>query len=75
VDAPFASGLPDPDRAWADDYRVLSRVFAGKPGRWRTSRTPSLREITNCLSPSSPFSPVLFVPDVRRANGGGARTR
>jgi hypothetical protein len=32
---------------------VLSRVSAGEPGRWRTTRTPFLREIMDCLSPSS----------------------
>jgi phage terminase large subunit GpA-like protein len=36
-------------------------VSAGEPGRWRTSRTPFLREIMDCLSPSSPFSRVVFV--------------
>jgi phage terminase large subunit GpA-like protein len=65
VDAPFESALlPDPDldvSQWADEYRVLSRVSAGEPGRWRTSRTPFLREIMDCLSPSSPFSRVVFV--------------
>jgi phage terminase large subunit GpA-like protein len=65
VDAPFESALrPDPNITvdeWADKYRVLSRVSAGEPGRWRTSRTPFLREIMICLSPSSPFSRVVFV--------------
>jgi len=65
VDSPFeAALLPDPDldvSQWADEYRVLSRVSAGEPGRWRTSRTPFLREIMDCLSPSSPFSRVVFV--------------
>ncbi|HUA57935.1 MAG TPA: phage terminase large subunit family protein [Verrucomicrobiae bacterium] len=65
VDQPFESALrPDPDITvdeWADEYRVLSRVSAGEPGRWRTSRTPFLREIMECLSPSSPFSRVIFV--------------
>ena len=65
VDAPFETALlPDPDlniSEWADQYRVLSRVSAGEPGRWRTSRTPFLREIMDCLSPSSPFSRVVFV--------------
>jgi phage terminase large subunit GpA-like protein len=59
-----AAGRPDPDLSiseWADRYRVLSRVSAGEPGRWRTSRTPFLREIMDCLSPSSPFSRVVFV--------------
>ena len=59
VDVPFETALlPDPDldvSEWADEYRTLSRVSAGEPGRWRTSRTPFLREIMDCLSPSSPF--------------------
>ena len=65
VDGPFKSSLrPDPDLTvdqWADEYRVLSRVSAGEPGRWRTSRTPFLLEIMRCLSPSSPYSRVIFV--------------
>ena len=59
-----AAGRPDPDLTisqWADQYRVLSRVSAGEPGRWRTSRTPFLRELMDCLSPSSPFSRVVFM--------------
>jgi hypothetical protein len=46
---------------WSDQYRVLSRVSAGEPGRWRTSRTPFLREIMDCLSPSSPYSRVVYM--------------
>ena len=59
-----AAARPDPDLSinqWADQYRVLSRISAGEPGRWRTSRTPFLREIMECLSPSSPYSRVIFV--------------
>jgi phage terminase large subunit GpA-like protein len=55
---------PDPDLTisqWSDRYRVLSRVSAGEPGRWRTLRTPFLREIMDCLSPSSPHSRVVFM--------------
>ena len=55
---------PDPDLTisqWSDQYRILSRVSAGEPGRWRTSRTPFLREIMECLSPSSPYSRVVFM--------------
>jgi hypothetical protein len=48
MDAAFGAALqPDPDLTisqWSDQYRVLSRVSAGEPGRWRTSRTPFLRE-------------------------------
>ena len=61
----FASALrPDPELTiseWSDQYRVLSRVSAGEPGRWRTSRTPFLREIMDCLSPSSPYSRVVYM--------------
>jgi len=55
---------PDPELTisrWADQFRVLSPVSAGEPGRWRTSRTPFLREIMDCLSPSSPFSRAVFM--------------
>ena len=55
---------PDPALTisqWSDQYRILSRVSAGEPGRWRTSRTPFLREIMDCLSPSSPYSRVVFM--------------
>ena len=55
---------PDPALTisqWSDRYRILSRVSAGEPGRWRTSRTPFLREIMDCLSPSSPHSRVVFM--------------
>ena len=65
VNAAFAAALqPDPELTisqWSDEYRVLSRVSAGEPGRWRTSRTPFLREIIDCLSPSSPYSRVAFM--------------
>jgi len=65
IRAVFADALrPDPDLTiseWSDQYRVLSRVSAGEPGRWRTSRTPFLREIMDCLSPSSPYSRVVFM--------------
>ena len=61
----FASALrPDPELTigeWSDQYRVLSRVSAGEPGRWRTTRTPFLREIMDCLSPSSPYSRVVYM--------------
>lgn len=35
---------------WADAYRVLSSRSSAEPGRWRTERTPYLREIMDCLS-------------------------
>jgi len=61
----FAAALrPDPELSvseWADQYRVLSRVSAGEPGRWRTARTPFLREIMECLSPASAYTRVVFM--------------
>ena len=62
--ASFAALRPDPDLTiaeWSDRFRVLSRVSAGEPGRWRTSRTPFLREIMECLSPASPYTRVVFM--------------
>ncbi|MGI9548706.1 MAG: phage terminase large subunit family protein [Bdellovibrionales bacterium] len=46
---------------WADRRRVLSSKSAAEPGRWRTSRTPYLKEIMDCLSPSSPIEKVVFM--------------
>ena len=36
---------------WSDEYRFLSPKAAAEPGRWRTERTPYLREIMDQLSP------------------------
>ncbi|MBF0141792.1 MAG: phage terminase large subunit family protein, partial [Magnetococcales bacterium] len=61
----FCQGLkPDPlltVSEWADQYRVLSSVASGEPGLWRTSRTPYLKAIMDCLSPSSPVERVVFM--------------
>lgn len=60
----FIEGLtPDPDlnvSQWADEYRMLSQKASAEPGRWRTDRTPYLREIMDCLSPHSPIQRVVF---------------
>ena len=37
---------------WADENRYLSSVASSEPGRWHTERTPYLKEIMDCLSPS-----------------------
>lgn len=44
---------------WADRYRRLPAT-AAEPGRWRTDRTPYLREPMDCLSPSSPVERVVI---------------
>ena len=46
---------------WADKYRMLSSKSASEPGHWRTSRTPYLKEIMDCLSPKSPFQKIVFM--------------
>lgn len=46
---------------WADKYRVLSPKSAAEPGRWRTSRTPYLKEIMDSLSVSSSVQKVVFM--------------
>lgn len=47
--------------AWADAYRILAGKSASEPGRWRTARTPYLREIMDCLSISSPVQRVVLM--------------
>ena len=53
--------LPLTVSEWADRYRILSPKSAAEPGRWRTSRTPYLKEIMDCLSVSSPVQRVAFM--------------
>ena len=47
--------------AWSDKYRILSSKSSAEPGRWRTSRTPYLKEIMDCLSTTSPVERVVFM--------------
>jgi phage terminase large subunit GpA-like protein len=67
--AAFAQAIrPEPDMTvsqWADSYRMLSPKASAAPGPWRTSRTPYLREIMDCLSPSHPCSEVTFKKGVQ----------
>lgn len=46
---------------WADEHRFLSSSASSEPGRWRTSRTPYLKEIMDCLSPSHPAERVVVM--------------
>ncbi|WBQ09901.1 phage terminase large subunit family protein [Hyphomonadaceae bacterium ML37] len=55
---------PDPDLTvsqWADRHRWLSSRASAEPGRYRTARTPYMREIMDALSPSSPAQRVVFM--------------
>ena len=51
--------LAIPVSEWADRHRILPPT-AAEPGRWRTSRTPYLREIMDHLSASSAFERVVL---------------
>jgi phage terminase large subunit GpA-like protein len=62
--AAAAGARPDPLLSvsqWADRYRILSQRASSEPGPWRTDRTPYLRDIMDCLSPSSPVERVVFM--------------
>ena len=65
IERAWREGLtPDPLLSvseWADRHRTLSSKASAEPGRWRTSRTPYLRDIMDCLSPSSPVERVVFM--------------
>lgn len=46
---------------WADSHRELTGKQAGERGRWRTRRTPFLREIMDCLSTSSRVQQIVVM--------------
>ncbi|WP_299365488.1 phage terminase large subunit family protein [uncultured Paracoccus sp.] len=61
----WGNGLrPDPDLTvsqWADRHRMLSGRASAEPGRYRTTRTPYMREIMDLLSPGDPTQRVVFM--------------
>jgi phage terminase large subunit GpA-like protein len=65
IERAWRDGLtPDPMLTvsqWSDQHRILSSKASAEPGRWRTSRTPYLREIMDCLSPSSAVERVVLM--------------
>jgi phage terminase large subunit GpA-like protein len=65
IERVWREGLtPDPlltVSEWADRHRMLSSKASAEPGRWRTSRTPYLKAIMDCLSPTSPVERVVFM--------------
>jgi phage terminase large subunit GpA-like protein len=65
VDRAFLVNLRPPERLsvsdWADKYRILSGKASSEPGRWRTDRTPYLREIMDALSPESPVQECAWM--------------
>ena len=46
---------------WADANRILSQTASSEPGKFRTSRTPYLKDIMDALSPASPYEKVVFM--------------
>lgn len=46
---------------WADQNRVLTTRSSPEPGLWRTARTPYLKAIMDCLSPSDPAEIVVLM--------------
>lgn len=59
---------PDPPftvSEWADQHRFLSSKSSAEPGKWRTSRTPYLREIMDCLSSYSAVEVVNVMKGVQ----------
>ena len=55
---------PDPSLTvseWADRHRWLSSRATAEPGRYRTDRTPYMREILDALSASHPAQRVVFM--------------
>jgi phage terminase large subunit GpA-like protein len=65
IERAWREGLvPDPLLSvseWSDRHRMLSSKASSEPGRWRTSRTPYLKAIMDCLSPTSPIERVVFM--------------
>ena len=61
----WCSGLrPDPDLTvseWADRHRMLSGRASAEPGRYRTARTPYMREIMDRLSPGDVMQRIVFM--------------
>lgn len=45
---------------WADKYRILPSKTSSEAGKWRTSRTPYLKEVMEVLSYTHPSKKVVF---------------
>jgi len=55
---------PDPRYTvseWADTYRILTSEASAEAGKWRTDRTPYLKEIMDELSPTSQTQQVKVI--------------
>lgn len=64
----FAGLRPDPDLTvseWADRHRWLDSASSPEPGKWRTERTPYLREIMDALSLHHPARRIVVMKGVQ----------
>src|SRR5262245_59925841 len=55
---------PDPALTvseWADRHRILSSRASAEPGRYRSDRTPYMREIVDALSPAHPARRIVVM--------------
>jgi phage terminase large subunit GpA-like protein len=55
---------PDPDLTvsdWADRHRWLASRASAEPGRYRTGRTPYMREVMDALSPNHRAQRIVFM--------------
>lgn len=68
--------LPEPMTvsAWADRCRYLPTKGAAEPGRWRTERTPYLREVMDCLSNHPDHAAVRRVVLMKSTQVGATET-
>lgn len=59
-----SSCMPKPPQTvsqWSDQFRILSGKASGEAGKWRTDRTPYLREILDSLSVRSPVQRIVMM--------------
>lgn len=56
---------------WADRFRILPDLGSAEPGHYRTSRTPFMREIQDCLGVLSPVKRVVFIKPSRIGGSEG----
>lgn len=61
----FLNGLRPQERLtvsqWADKYRYLAPGASPEPGLYKSSRTPYLRRIMDCLSKESSYKLVIYM--------------
>lgn len=61
----FLQGFVVPTRLtvteWADEFRMLPSKGAAAPGKYRSSRTPYMRDPMDCLSVTSPVEETILM--------------